>query len=129
MGSGGGVLRKELLAGIRLGAKPAVLAIKAGADGTLPTRGGLSARFKRGVGVRTRTSGQNVGVRIVGKNGYDVEAIDAGNLRHPVFGNKSVYVTQSVTPGWFTKPIEDSQDAVQAALLDVIDTIVKKVEG
>ena len=106
-----------------------VAAVKANADPALPTKGGLSRRFKTGVGVRTRVAGQSVGVRIVGKNGYDVEAIDAGYVRHPVFGNRKAWVLQRVQAGWFTKPIEAQEHTVRAEVLNAIDRVARKVEG
>ena len=126
-GEHGKGLRKELLKEIRLAAKDTVTAVKANAD-TLPKHGGLARRFKRGIGVRT-TTGRVVGVRIVAKNGYDVEGINRGIVRHPVFGNRDKWVSQQVPPGWFTNPIEKDEDHLRRSVLDAIDNIAKKLES
>lgn len=118
-------LRKELFRGFNRATKPLKIAVRTSAELRLPKRGGLN-RFVAAsrLSTRTRVSGKNVGVRIVAaKRGSDVEAIDRGRLRHPVFGNRRVWVTQQITPGWFTVPLVAGERTVQRELLQVIDDI------
>jgi hypothetical protein len=131
-------LRKELLKGLRNAAKPLAkeVAPRVAREG-LPKHGGLnefvaSSKF----GVRTRTTGQGAGVRIVGKKGtHDLAAMDRGRLRHPVWKRASerhrsaVWVTQLIEPGWWTKGMSDPVvlEPMREELLKVIDDVTRKL--
>lgn len=128
-GEQGKGLRKELLKRIRLAAKPLVQDVRNSAMDTLPAKGGLNRRIRTGIGVRTRAAGKSVGVRIVAKNRYAIKQMDKGRLRHPVFGNREVWVQQSVPPGWFTKPVEAGADDARKGAVEAINYIARKVEG
>lgn len=127
-------LRREFHRGINRATKPLKEDAKANARATLPRRGGLN-NFVAKTSLSTRTrSGQNPGVRIVAQKTKkagrksDVNAIDRGRLRHPVFGNRKVWVTQTVTPGWFTKPMENGAERVRKELLGVLDDVKGKIK-
>lgn len=123
-------LRRELFRGFARATKPLKEAASDRAVRELPKRGGLNRWVAASkLATRTRVSGKNVGVRIVGtKKGSDVEAIDRGRLRHPVFGNRKVWVTQEVKPGWFTVAIQAGAPGVQRELVEVMDDVARKVE-
>lgn len=129
--AGDGELRKELLRGIRNEAKPLVKAVKDSVDEYLPNSGGAADAVRRSsFGVRSRLSGKNAGVRIVG-TGRQVRAlrrIDAGILRHPVFGNQQAWVAQRIRPGFFSEPMEAGKGPVQQGLVRVISDIAARVE-
>lgn len=121
-------LRKEMLRGIRNGTKPLIAAAKDSARDSLPREGGLNEVIARSkFGTRTRTSGRTPGVRVVGTSGHNIQAMDEGRLRHPVYGNRDVWVTQQITPGWFTKPMEDGADDVRRELVNVLDGIARRL--
>ena len=123
------VIRKELLQGIRDGAKPVTAAVKANALAVLPNRGGLAALVsKSSVRVQTNTSAGKAGVRIVAKNAKNIYGMDQGRLRHPVFGNRTAWVEQSVPPGWFTKPIEASAETFRGHIIQAIDRAAQQIE-
>lgn len=126
--AGDGGLRKELLASIRAEVKPTVEAIKANTS-ILPQRGGLAAKLRKGIGVRTATGGQRVGVRIVQRHAYSVRQINRGRLRHPTWGHRDRWVTQSVRPGYFDEPIEKDIDRLRHGVIRAVDRVNKKVEG
>ena len=123
-------LRKEYLGAIRKVSKPLATATQEAAKSMLPHGGGLNEFVADSkIAVRTRTSGQMVGVRIVTtKPNHDLEALDAGNVRHPVFGNRKVWVLGQVRPGFFTETIRDRAPQVQAALVDVMETFLKRIK-
>jgi hypothetical protein len=124
-------LRKKLLAGIRRATRPLHKDIKAAAMRELPARGGLN-RFVASTkfSTKVRTSGRNVGVRIVAvKVGHDIRAIDRGRVRHPVWGNRRRWVNQRVRPGFFTKTIEASAPRVRAEVRDVMNEVTREVTG
>lgn len=129
--AGAGDLRKELLAGIRAANKPVIAEIRASARENLPKSGGLAALIaSSSYGTRTRTSGNSVGVQIRGtsRSVKGLRALNAGRLRHPVFGNRSTWVEQSVTPGFFSKPIEKSKEELRHGIETVLADIAKRIE-
>lgn len=127
--AGAADLRKDLLAGIRAAAKPVTVAAPESAMSTLPKAGGLnafvaSARFT----VRTRLTGTGAGTKLTGTQGnHDINALDGGNARHPVYGHRKVWVSQSVTPGWFTNAVAKSVPAVREALVIVADGVRARI--
>lgn len=122
-------LRREFYKGINRATKPMRQEAKDNAARVLPKRGGLNQFVaKSRLSARTR-GGKNPGVRIVASKGSsDIAAIDRGRLRHPVFGNRKVWVTQRVTPGWFTDPMEKGERHAQKELLDVLDDVKDKIK-
>jgi len=128
--AGAGGLRRELLRRIRSSGRRATIAAERGALEMLPKGGGLAAvvaasRFT----TRTRLSGGGVGVRIVATDPHDIKAIDAGTVRHPVYGNRRKWVAQGVTPGWFTKSTERVRRPVQIEITQAVKDIARRVEG
>jgi hypothetical protein len=121
-------LRKGLTKGLREGAKPLIPLTRAAARAQLPSRGGLAdliAKAPQRVQVRT---GGRPGVRlVVGKNKGGARGADQGLIRHPVFGNRGVWVEQRVTPEWFSGTARDNADAVLPALQQAIQDVVEEV--
>lgn len=127
---GGSELRKKLLKGIRETNKPTINAIREEARSTLPHRGGLADLVARSsIGTRTRTSGDNVGVEIrgTGKQVRSLRDLNAGKLRHPVYGNRNNWVEQQIEPGWFDRPIEADLPRIHRALTDVMQDIGRDI--
>lgn len=123
------VIRKEMLQGIRDGAKPVTAAVKANAQSILPHRGGLAALIsKSSVRVQTNTSAGKAGVRIVAKNPKNIYGMDQGRLRHPVFGDRTTWVEQSIPAGWFTKPIKASADTFRGHIVKAIERASQQIE-
>lgn len=83
--------------------------------------------------------GKNVGIRVTataaGRKKVDLEALDRGNVRHPLFGlrtsksGKDVWFDQPVKPGWFTKPMEDNSGNVERELKKAVADIEKNISG
>lgn len=124
--------RKDLLRGIQKVAKPlAKVTAPQVARAGLPKRGGLneyvaSSKFA----VRTRTTGQNVGVRIVGAKGkHDLDAMDRGRLRHMVYGHRDRWVSQSIAPGWWSEGMSDPivLAPMQRELIQVMDEVARRI--
>ncbi len=117
-------LRKDLLREIRAEGKPTVDDIKGEARSTLPSSGGLASLVARqSYGVRTRMSGKGAGIRIqgTGRSVRGLRSLDAGTVRHPVYGNRGVWVSQSVAPGFFTRPIEADLPRFRKAVTDAME--------
>jgi hypothetical protein len=128
--AGRGDLRKELLKGIRTAAKEAIPDIRQSAYRTLPRRGGL-AQAVGGQAYTTRTSLALSGakVRIVGQGMKELTDIDEGRLRHPVFGDRSTWRGQAVTPGFFSGAVArrapDIRKQIEAAVNDIAKQVTR----
>lgn len=125
--AGNGDLRKELLAGIRTAVKRMIPAVQQGAEDRLPRAGGLAASVA-GQKFMARTSLASGKVSLTGSGMKSLTDIDKGKVRHPVFGNRSVWKQQSVTPGFFSGPIESHLPEVRAEVEHVVASVVKKLE-
>lgn len=127
---GDGELRKRTLAGIRNQGKPTIADIRANALGSLPAGGGFAAIVaKTPIGVRTRLSPTTAGVtiRVTGKG--DREGLDRrGRLRKPLFGNRSLWYTQNVRPGWFSEPVEENAPEFRRGIEQVLTDIKQEIE-
>jgi len=128
--SGDKELRRELLRGMQRGGRPLKDAARRGALERLPRRGGLAERVASSkFGVRTSTTGKGASVRVVGRSGYDLQGMDDGLIRHPVRGNRKVWVSQPVKPGWFSDAEEAAAPAVRDELVKSIDVVARKLEA
>lgn len=121
-------LKRELFAGLNRATKPLKEEARRSAERTLPKRGGLAKRIaKTSMRTRRRTGEANPAVWIQAKTD---PRPDRGELRHPVFeqpGRPVVWVSQKVTPGWFTRPMEAGADEVRRELAKVIDDVADKI--
>lgn len=122
-------LRRELYRGLNRATKPLKDAAKANAA-TLPQRGGLAGRVQRARFSTKGRAGRNPSVSIVAKDAksrsVDLRALDAGTVRHPTFGHRP-WVSQPVTPGWFSKPMEAGADDVAREVLAAVDAVAAKL--
>lgn len=127
--AGEGGLKRDMLRGIRQGAKPLIEAARQSALDNLPQRGGLAQQVaETHFAVRTRTSGGNPGVRIVGPSTRHLKDMDRGKLRHPVFGHDDRWVTQAIKPGWWTDALNAHAPEVRVALIAVLDETARRIE-
>ena len=117
-------LRKELLKGIRESGADTVLKIRDSALENLPRRGGLAAKVaaeKASVRASYAASGARVSLRR--KRG---RGLNAGRLRHPVYGNRSVWVQQLVSAGWFDDPVRDAAPDIRRKIAVVVKRVTDK---
>lgn len=126
-------LRKELYAGLNRVTKPVREDMKASIGPSLPSRGGLAALVMARASLTTSaTSGRHAGVRIRARHkDYDLKRLNAGRLRHPVFGNRRVWVSQTagIIPGFLDDSFEKQKPEIARGVLRVLDEIARKVEG
>lgn len=110
--------------------KPLVKAAKESALTELPRGGGLNEWVAGGrFSTSLRMSGRNPGVSIrAARKGHDYRAIDRGRLRHPVFGNRQVWVTQLIKPGFFTERMKKEAKSMQVRreIITVVDDVARK---
>lgn len=116
-------LRRELNKGIREGAKPLVDDARAAARANLPREGGLAERIAtKPTAISSTATGVRVRVR-----GSDATSLDRGILRHPVFGNRDVWVTRNIRPGWFTDAMKREAPKVRPHILAAMERIAEKI--
>lgn len=84
----------------------------------LPRRGGFAEYMARRLEVhRSKISG---GRRLTfDAKGTDAARINAGRLRHPVYGNDEVWETQTVQPGFADEAIRRVKQSVDAEIARV----------
>lgn len=114
-------LRKE----IRQATKATRYKIRDEVRASLPKSGGLNKWAGRVPSVSVNTQGRRQGVKITLKRrGADMQALNRGVARHPVYGNRRVWANTPVTPRWFDKAAEkdgprlkkEMRDGMKAAL-------------
>jgi len=146
--AGNTVLRRQMLKNIRVAVEPVKPAIVHEAMTTLPRTGGANkwvASAPVSVGASVSLRAANVAVRMRQPNSavaekksraktagktyrgsaqHNLRAINAGALRHPLFGNREHWYDTNVRPGFFTRPCEAAAPEVLAACqLTVEETI------
>jgi len=127
--AGRGDLRKELLRRVREAGKATLPDIRESARANLPRSGGFADRVADQVYRVAATYGASgAKVRIVAKGMKELDDIDHGRLRHPVYGNREVWVAQSIQPGFFSKTIEGRADEIRGEIGEAIDDIKKRIE-
>lgn len=126
-------LRKELYAGLNRVTKPVREDMKASIGPSLPSRGGLAALVMAKVSLTTSAAaGRNAGVRIRARHkSYDLKRLNEGRLRHPVWGNRQVWVEQTagVDPGFLDEAFDKNKPEVTRGIQRVMSEIARKVEG
>jgi hypothetical protein len=60
------------------------------------------------------------------KTGRKLKRLDAGELTHPLWGNREHWYTQRITPGFFTGPAEASAPRVRQAILDAMNRVADR---
>lgn len=128
-GSYGKQLRRELNKGILEALQPMIEEVKQAEETQLPKRGGL-ADLVAGQRIVRSTSGSGIGIRQAGRTVKALKRLDAGQLRHPVYGNRKVWVDQSITPGFWSKTLDSSKNraAVRARIQRVMHETALKIE-
>jgi hypothetical protein len=126
-------VRREIVPRLRTAAVPMVDDIRGNAD-RLPAHGGFSRVIRESsITVRANTSARSAGVTIVGvrrKTGgmVDLRAVNAGKLRHPVFGNTDTWVNQNIPAGFWDRAIEKNRQRVYNAMTHLMDEIKRDIE-
>lgn len=120
-------LSRELFRGLNRASTKLKAAAKAEAGRRLPQRGGLARRVAGAKLSTRRVAGRNPGVKIQAKGMAQLAGMDAGQVLHPVFGNRDVWVTQDITGGWFSEPMEAGRDEAAAAIDDMLDDLAQQV--
>lgn len=90
---------------------------------------GLRGRVAAGVGVKLTASGVQITTSMNQADERNLPAyLDARDgWRHPVFGNRSVWVRQTTGGSWFTEIIQNGQPELERDLTDVWEDAARLV--
>jgi hypothetical protein len=128
------VIVNEMAKEIRQAVPPIRAAIRAHALATLPRRGGLAAWVaKAKVTALVRRGASNAGVTIKDSktsrgNRHDMRAVNAGFIRHPLWGNRQHWYSQRVAPNFFDDAItEEGVTAFRHAVVVAVDRAIERV--
>lgn len=128
--AGAGGLRLELLRGLKTAAGPLVPVVKDAARNQLPKTGGLNEQVAgQRITVAVRTGARTAGVRLT-TTAPDTRQTDDGFVRHPVFGNRAVWVRQDIpaAAGWWSRTLKrESGIRVTVALLAVMRDVGSRI--
>ena len=103
-------LRREITAGTRDTRRKVRDRIRA----TLPQEGGLNRWAGTMPSMSTHIERDRASVKLrLTKRGHDLEAMNRGTVRHPLFGNRRHWYTTRVPAHWF-------EDAVESADIDTL---------
>jgi hypothetical protein len=130
--------RRQVVQAMRRGltrsAAPAIERVRAHALAILPQTGGLAAWVaKARIGFRISYGARTAGVRLRGgrkslTDRSDLQGIDAGKVRRPSWGRRHAgqWHTQSVAPGWWSTPLGDDEQFVDAVDAEV-DRVLEQI--
>lgn len=98
-------------------------------------RSGLRSAVARTVSVQVRAGGKSASVRI--RSNTSLMPVDqrklprhmnTGKWRHPVFGNREAWVTQTVSPNqWFDRAMREGGPRVHAKAIDTVSRYLEKL--
>jgi len=125
-------LLREVTKAMRDAAGPVQEQIREGLKPHLPDRYAATLDADLRLGVNVRTNERDPGVAVTGQataKARKLRSLDAGELHHPLWGDRERWFRQEVTPGWFTGPAEAGgprvREAIEQALENVAGRAVK----
>lgn len=120
--------KRELAKAVRDAARPAGEVVRAAYAARLPRSGGLAARIAASaVSARTTTTGAHIGARVTLRNQHSLRSIERGRLRHPVFGNREVWVSQPIPAEIGSTAFATQQSQVQRRVLAAMDRVADQI--
>ncbi len=124
-------LRKELYRGMNSVSKKVRGQMIEVIPAALPRRGGLADQIKAKTTSRVwAKSGKYAGVSMrFAARGHDIRTLTGKRLRHPVFGNRGVWVDQTagVEPAVFAAKFEAQKPEIQREIVRVLEELARKV--
>ena len=130
-------IRRDLVRGLRSGAKPALEAVRAAALALPDNPGGRSTGLRRkaarAASIQVRTSGRQAGVYVrisrarMGNQAGALKGSRSRRWRHPVFGNRDVWVQQASRPEWFDRAARSQAGPARRAVQQVLNDIERRM--
>ncbi len=124
-------LRSTLRKIISTETKPARIELREATRAALPKKGGLSRWAGKMPALSIHESGPSIGASIkLSRKGHDMEALNRGRIRHPLFGNRKHWYVEGGESGWWDaarKRIEPQvRQAVSEGIQKYIDEVARK---
>jgi hypothetical protein len=98
----------------------------------LPSKGkdsnGLRQGIADGVHVIVSRSKTSPGVRILSRAKL-ARASNRRSWRHPVFGNRNVWVVETLSPGWWPATARRHKAAVTRQIHEALNLVAKQIKG
>lgn len=116
-------LFKQLGDAAEKGAAKFESAAKRSALELLPRKNGL-AQIVANSAFTTRRGVSRLSIQASNKRG--IRSINAGFVRHPVYGNRDRWVTQRVRKGWWDAPAATAKRAVESEMRTAMDRIARE---
>lgn len=126
----GAQLRTEIRAALRAPAKPLIAEVIRQGSEKMPATNGLRAHIAQAKGgVTISLLGKTVKVSLAAKSdqGYALAKIDDGIVKHPVFGNRKVWVSQDVPAHAFTDVFYEKSPEVVGELEITMQHLLDKI--
>lgn len=120
-------LKKELSRAQRQAFAPLLPAIKAEAV-TLPS--GYAPTMARTVKLSVRRRGLSTTAEVYARGRRkerDVRSVDAGQLRHPLFGNRNHWFVTRVRSGFVDRPVKDLGRRIATESLDALERVANEI--
>jgi hypothetical protein len=93
----------------------------------MPKRGGYAGEMSRSLRFKTqkRTGGNSASYTLLtyadGKaERRDIRALEAGNLRHPIFGNRNAWALTKIRPGFHKRGTDNALDEATKQMGEVV---------
>lgn len=140
-------LARQMASAISKGIDPLRDSIRASAAETMPRRGGYNATFTKSLRFRTSQGGSGDSARVsLASYGdgqserRDIRALEAGRLRHPVFGRSRAgarkgervanpWAVTSIRAGFWKRGTEGAMDESVKALDHVLEEFTRRLAG
>lgn len=113
---------------------PVQKSIKLESAQTMPKSGGYAGEMSRSLRFRSqkRTGGNSASYSLVtyadGKaERRDIRALEAGNLRHPVFGNRNVWALTKIRAGFHKRGTDNAADEAVKQLAAVVEDFAHRL--
>lgn len=124
-------LSRELRKAVRDAATPAAYSVRARLPGYMPARYAATLDTYLALPVSqapSRVAAVQIRATTRGRR-RRLRALEAGFLRHPLFGDRAHWYTQQdgVRPGFFAGPLTDARPAIRDAILAAMARIAAKI--
>ena len=131
MGKEGGGLRRELNKQLNTAVEPLSQAVITHLGEYLPS--GYAPVLASTLTVRAAlSSGTAIGLRLTAKakgvtRNRQIRVINNGVLRHPVYGDRDVWVNQHVKPGFWDEPLTAAKDIPKEKLQEAVRNVIRRI--
>ena len=116
-------LRKRL----RDAGKPLAQGVVEDGPEGLPSGGGLADWLRQSKGAVSMTQSR-LEIKLSRGGKHDLNVINRGTLRHPLYGNRRVWVAQSVEAGTYDKAFDKHAEQALPEVARALDDIMREIQ-